>query len=141
MEDPAPIDAEKRAIASRLLRDFTAGRITNDSFDEGWPLRSRDPALFAIFGFAWHTYDDLRTHHFDAGPETAAHLARCADFLDSGEPYVWPRPHPLLFLLSIPLALLTLGLSNRLLYPDPPPLTHWPFASLEDWERHRTRAR
>lgn len=134
------VDTQQRRLAAELLRGFIEGRITNDALDNGWPSGHRDPALRQIFSSVWACYDDLHRHFFDGSPETRALLERCAEFLESDEPYAWPEPNRLLILLSTPLALLTFGLSNRVLWRKYRFPAYWPFHSEAAREHHRRPA-
>ncbi len=58
----AMIDPIARAELAEALRHLVSGQSTNDAFEERVPLPSEDPAIHAIYGFAWLLYDDLRTY-------------------------------------------------------------------------------
>jgi hypothetical protein len=120
------VEPGRRRKAARLIREFVAGEITNDELDDQWPLGPGDPALNGVFEFVWVHYDDLSTHRFRGNEVSAANLLRCAKFLETDLPYVWKRPHWAIRGIANLLALITLGLANRLWDPSP---NYWPFPS------------
>jgi hypothetical protein len=123
-----PAERERWQKAARLIRDFVAGKITNDEFEDGWPLGPGDPALNDVFNFVWRFYDDLSTHRFKGGDAAAAELLRCAAFLETDLQYIWRTPHWTIRPATSVLGIVTLGLANRVW--DAPP-RHWPFPTLE----------
>src|SRR5687768_10006252 len=88
------VAVESRRPAARLFREFAAGRLTNDEFEDAWP-QSADPAIVEIFDTAWHLYDDLREHRLvgrdTLSPPTLAAVQRWIRFLETDLPYGWPR--------------------------------------------------
>ncbi|MGD0088509.1 MAG: hypothetical protein ABSE73_01185 [Planctomycetota bacterium] len=56
------VDRDAREKAAQLLQQFKAGLISNDRFEDGWPLTSQDPVLEAIRWTVWGSYDDLHEH-------------------------------------------------------------------------------
>ena len=93
-DDSASPDISARRRTAELLRQFAAGRLTNDQFEDAIP-HSRDRAVREMFLFAWGFYDDLFEHRLRGrrrlSPEQRRVFARCCLFLHSGLPYQWPR--------------------------------------------------
>lgn len=114
----AAIDDSARHKAAEVYRHFAAGLLTNDQMEDSLP-RSFEPGLHDIFFCGiWPLYDDLHEHKLTDGygltPEGRDHIARIILFLHSRVPYRWPlRTGPkalCLWVLALPVALLTLGL-------------------------------
>ncbi|MEO0566282.1 MAG: hypothetical protein AAF066_00990 [Pseudomonadota bacterium] len=61
------VDPEARSLAAVLLRSLISGQITNDQFEDDFPISS-DPALDAIRDTAWLYYSDTKEYHLK-GPE------------------------------------------------------------------------
>jgi hypothetical protein len=61
LNDPV-VDREARDQAAQLLRQFKEGRITNDDFENAWPLTSQDSVLEAIRCTVWGSCNDPRQH-------------------------------------------------------------------------------
>lgn len=114
-----------RNRAADLIESLVARRITNDEFDDGYPLGSGDRAISPIFWQVWHFYDDLHEHRLEGeyaltsdGKEL---LDRCVRFLRSELPYRWP-PLESVPILPRLICLLTSKYQRR----DP---EAWPFQS------------
>jgi hypothetical protein len=131
------VDAKRRKKLAFLLRQLSAGLITNDDFEEavmddvsdGWLpeqyYRSKlaqsdddDPIIKPMLELCWGLYDDTRQHKLTKGDELTTEakkiIARCILFLRSEREYEWPyfdTNNPLLkFSLSdLILSILTLG--------------------------------
>lgn len=93
---PAYVDSSSRRVAARLLRDFLAGRISNMELDRGFPERSRDPGLHAVYRRTFGFQDDVQEFHatgrFAVERPTREVLDRCVLFLETGLPYEWSLP-------------------------------------------------
>lgn len=87
-------DMAVRRRMAELLRQFAAGGLTNDEFEDAVP-RSRDGAVQAMFLFAWGFYDDLFEHRLRGrhrlSPAQRRVFARCCLFLHSDLAYEWPK--------------------------------------------------
>ncbi len=106
--DARTVDRAARDKAAELLRAFAAGDITNDVFEDDYPMRSRDRAVRAVFWRTWFYYDDLHEHRLEgkyASEEVKGELSRFALFLESDRSYEWP-PHPAGGWMPFPLVLL-----------------------------------
>ena len=93
------IDRPKRDRLAQALRQLVNGRITNIAFDDldspGDVTHSEDGALFDIFYYVWHFYDDFRVHPLDLTPEQRRTFLRCVLFLRSDYKYHWHKvPEP-----------------------------------------------
>jgi hypothetical protein len=137
------VDRRNRDDGAALLRDLIDGRITNDEFLGKFP-KSTDPALQAIYYFAWGQFSDLRVHkltgHDGPPPERLAFLERCYLFLKTDLEFEWPVPKP-----SIGKGLLELvGLqrwfrASEEKYKSRGEFDVWPFLRRSDYET-QTRA-
>jgi len=89
------VNREKRQTAKQLVERFLASEVTNDDFNDAFPLDDADPALEAIYSNLWPYYSERYTHKLDGKhtlqPETRALFSRCAAFLESDLEYEWPR--------------------------------------------------
>ena len=85
---------DKRTIASGLLQQLLAGELTNDDFQETFPVDASDPALGVIYERSWFFWDDRTAHRltgkYALDVETRALFERCRAFLDSDLEYDWP---------------------------------------------------
>ena len=111
------VDSSSRRLAAEMLRQFAAGRLTNDELEERWP-RSLDPAIAVVREAAWFLYSDLREYRL-TGPDRLPGLVRkqvvrWVLFLHTDLPYEWPVPSPAQNLARQLVGLLTLGVSARL---------------------------
>jgi hypothetical protein len=76
------VDAEARQRAAALVQQLRSGAITNNQFEDAYPMKSKDRALFAVFIEAWSRYDDLREHRLQDLPDGVnQRLLRCEAFL------------------------------------------------------------
>ncbi len=92
------IDRTARDLAAQSLRGLISGRLTNDDFEDFFPI-SRDPAIEAVWSTAWCLYSDMRSYALNGAhalhPATRREALRWLLFLDSDLPYMWPeRSHP-----------------------------------------------
>ncbi|MGG7565787.1 hypothetical protein ACQ5SO_06435 [Rhodovulum sp. DZ06] len=87
----APVDRTARAWLADAAESWLAGRITNDELYVADVPRSADPAVAAVRGALWLTWDDMREHRCNCDPDTRADIARWILFLRSDRPYAWPR--------------------------------------------------
>ncbi|HVP44878.1 MAG TPA: hypothetical protein VMS96_15745 [Terriglobales bacterium] len=84
---------EKRRKAAQLLLDFYKGRITNNEFEENWPIEKHDPVLSELLPPVWMLYSDYREHRIDPALRKDYRLAkefhRYLKFLSSTLEYEW----------------------------------------------------
>lgn len=84
----------ERDVAARVLRAFVAGEITNDDFDDQYPVCPADAAILAVYRQVWKFYDDLHEHKLVGGwtPSQQARdlLERCILFLEGDLEYRRP---------------------------------------------------
>jgi hypothetical protein len=114
-------------LASKLIRRFLSGEITSDDLESDWPSSKTDRAIEAVGSMVWHFYDDFRPRRM-VGKQVALEeervlLERYAAFLESNEPYVWPRTN---FIRLGGLGLLV-------------PLTLWLLKPIDLWLKARNR--
>ena len=87
------VDPEARSLAAVLLRRLISGQITNDQFEDDFPISS-DPALDAIRDTAWFYYSDTKEYHLKGPerhhPDEKRAIIRWILFLDSNCIYQWP---------------------------------------------------
>lgn len=110
------IDPPSRRLAAEMLRQFAAGRLTNDEFQDRWP-RSLDPAVTVVRDAAWFLYSDLREYRL-AGPHRLSRhvrrqVVRWVLFLHSELPYEWPIVSPAQNVARQLVTGLTLGAAAR----------------------------
>jgi hypothetical protein len=134
------VDVKGRRRAAALVAQIRDGLITNDQFEDAYPMHSNDRALFAVFMDVWSLYDDLHEHRLETLPdEIVQRLRRCELFLKTDLPYEWPR----WFLsfgtfLLLPVNIVTFGLLGRLLrlkFERAGDATVWPFIRRADYEQ------
>lgn len=90
------VNRKQRDVGARVLRDFIDGNITNDEFHARFPRNHDDPALDAVFVFAWGLYSDLHVHkltgRYAPDQKAQAVLDRCILFLRGNLEFEWPIP-------------------------------------------------
>ena len=90
------VDRIQRDAASRVLRSFIDGAITNGEFEAQFPRSEEDSALPAIKANVWMLYSDLHRHKLtgkhEPNAETRALLERCVLFLETNLEFEWPAP-------------------------------------------------
>lgn len=105
-----------RSAVAALLRHFASGRLTNDEFEERWPV-STDPALSAVREAAWFLYSDLRTYRLVGADRLPfpirRQVARWVLFLHSDLAYEWPVESRAVKLARSIAGLLTMGVAKR----------------------------
>src|SRR5437016_3123958 len=88
------VNRQKRDLVKQLIERFLSCEITNDDFNDTFPIDERDPALEAIYANLWPYYSDRYTHKLDQkhvlGSEARELFERCAAFLASDLEYEWP---------------------------------------------------
>jgi hypothetical protein len=87
------IHPSERHIASRLLEQFFKGEITNDEYDNEYPVRSGDAGLDVVYDRIWLYYSDLETHFLRQETLTLADrqmFERCIAFLRTDFEYEGP---------------------------------------------------
>jgi hypothetical protein len=91
------IDRTPRKQMANAIRGFATGRITNDEMESRYP-QSNDPVIFAIEGYAWTLFDDLKVHRARGRHKLSKSekktIARCILFLKSDEQYEYPHFNP-----------------------------------------------
>lgn len=94
MSQCLPIDRQARNRAAEALRRLISGQISNDAFEDAVP-ESTDPAIQAIWETTWCLYSDTWEYRLTGAkrPHPMEHreALRWILFLDSDDPYVWPR--------------------------------------------------
>lgn len=137
------VDKESRARATEIIRAFAAGKVDNDQFEDGYPLRSRDLGVKVVWWQIWGLYSDLKTERFTPEHPPSAEvrdlLDRCQLFLSTDLPYEWPRlgfwgTFP--FLRTIPL-LARVAKSRRADFAAAGETGAWPFLRHKDLEEAR----
>lgn len=134
------VDVEGRRRAAALVTQIRDGLLTNYQFEDAYPMRSKDRALFAVFMVVWSLYDDLHEHRLEKLPDDVVQrLRRCELFLNADLSYEWPR----WFLsfgtfLLLPVNIITFGLLGRLLrlkFERAGDASVWPFKRRADYEQ------
>lgn len=136
------IDRPSRDKFAELLRQLAAGQISNDEFENNFPIKSKDKAVNNIFwNGAWLLYDDRREYKLIGkhrlSKSTKQEVARWILFLKSDFEYSQPRwvqilsfLYPLLAVISLGLVALVvtygLGIKSK--------RKIWPFENQEDFE-------
>ena len=102
------IDGISRDKLAETLRQYTSGRITNDTLDH-LKINNEDYGVQAIKEASWFLYDDLYEHKAIGKnrieKENRHEVSKWIIFLQTDEEYLWPRPTILQKISSI----LTLG--------------------------------
>ena len=136
------VDRVARRELAELLRQLTAGHITNDEFERRAPRPSADPAIQAICrDGAWFLYDDLHEHRlvgkYRVDGRVRSDVARWVLFLETDIEYQWPIPPVPWRLVLVATSLATLGLlavimrwRNR----RDPDSAVWPFRTVAAYE-------
>lgn len=92
----AHVDTPARQQAANLLRNFLAGSISNTELDHGFPQRSMDPVIHAIYRRTFGFQDDIQEFHatgrFAVEGPTRELLDRCVLFLQTELAYEWSLP-------------------------------------------------
>jgi hypothetical protein len=137
------VDREGRDIGASVLRDFIDGEITNEVFASRFP-KSSDPAVRAVFYFAWGQYSDLRVHMLTGRdtptPERHAILERCASFLRTDLEFEWPVPKPSIWKgISQAVGLGRLFRASEEKYRSKGDFEVWPFLRKTDYESFTNR--
>jgi hypothetical protein len=88
------VDRAARQKAALIMRRFLSGTITNDTFENEWPL-SQDRAIVAVYTSLWCLYDDFKVHRLVGPhalhPDQQRACLRWLIFLDTDLPYEWPK--------------------------------------------------
>ncbi len=89
------VNRDKRALARSLIQRFLSGEITNDEFNDDYPIDKADPALEAIYWNLWLYYSETHSYKLQGehrlGADGEQLFQRCVRFLASGLEYEWPR--------------------------------------------------
>lgn len=136
------VERGNRDVAASVLQDLIDGKITNDEFMSRFKFpKNTDPALGAIFMFAWGQFSDLRTHRLTGRdalvPERRAVMERSVLFLRTDLEFEWPPAKP-----SLARGLLEMiGLGRRFRaaeeeYKSKGDFEVWPFFRKADYEAH-----
>ncbi len=134
------VDRRNRDVGANVLQELIDGKITNDEFMNRFKFpKNTDPAIRAIFIFAWGQFSDLRAHRLTGRhaltPERRSVLDRCVLFLRTDQEFEWPLPKP-----SLTRGLLeTIGLGRRFRvaeeeYKSKGDFEVWPFFRKGDYE-------
>ena len=106
------IDRAGRDRLALFLRRLATGRITNDDYNDEYPVRSEDAGIEAIARAGWTLYSDTWTYRLRGrhalAPETRRAVARCILFLHSDLEYEWSRD-PSWGFAGVLVGVLTLG--------------------------------
>jgi hypothetical protein len=136
------IDRLARNQLAEAIRALVSGKISNDEFERGVPLRSADPAVWHLyFDGAWFLYSDLweyrlgNPHRLSRQGKTE--VARWVLFLKTDQPFEWPQPSGLERALLFVGGLLTFGVVinfARRKYQASGKWSVWPFISQRAYE-------
>jgi hypothetical protein len=89
------VDMKSRVSAANLIKEFAAGRLTNDEFDEQYP-DSEDRGAQTIGQVLWLSWDDRFTHRLEVEyqhtDQQKALFYRCIAFLQTELEYTGPSP-------------------------------------------------
>jgi hypothetical protein len=77
------VHREDRDVACKLIEQLANGEITNDDFDEAFPVYAQ-----VWFQYSRHTHKLVSKHGLN--PEAKQLLKRCVAFLRSDLEYEWP---------------------------------------------------
>ena len=126
------IDRKSRDKLAETLRQYTSGRITNDTLDD-LKINNEDCGVQAVKEASWFLYDDLWEHKAVGKNRldkvTRNEVSKWIVFLQSDEEYLWPRPSIFQKIGSI----LTLGL-YKLNTSSSEKKEAWPFFTTESLE-------
>ena len=141
------IDRAGRDRLALHLRRLATGRITNDDYNDEYPIRSVDAGIDAVSKAGWSLYSDTWTYRLRGrnalGPETFRAVARCILFLHSDQEYEW-SPDPRRGFLGLVLALITLGRADTRDWAIWRAQGHydvWPFLRRADFDRAAAKPR
>jgi len=126
------IDRISRDKLAETLRQYTSGRITNDTLDD-LKINNEDYGVLAVKEASWFLYDDLYQHKAvgknSIDKDNRHEVSKWIIFLQSDEEYLWPRPSIIQKISSI----LTLGL-YKLKTLSNEEKEAWPFYTNESLE-------
>ena len=136
------VDRESRTKLAELIRHLVAGRITNDEFEDSFPLRSADPAVWEVFSCgAWALYSDLwqyrLTGRYRLPKEARREVSRWILYLKTDLEYEWPRLSliwSILFLVGNLFSVGLLGFGYRRYLRLCGDWEVWPFQRRSDYE-------
>ncbi|MEM6678103.1 MAG: hypothetical protein AAF675_09545 [Pseudomonadota bacterium] len=87
------VDVQARVKASKILRDFISGKISNREFEDAQPI-THDRAIGAIWDTMWVFYQDGKEHRLEGKyrlpPDQRRACIRWIVFLHSQLLYEWP---------------------------------------------------
>lgn len=87
------IDRSSRDKFAAALRQYAAGRITNDCLAQAETC-SNDRGVIAVQDVSWQLYSDMSRHYAAGrhalGSDTLCAVARCVLFLQTDDEYLWP---------------------------------------------------
>ena len=87
------VDLPARKLASQLFRNFIAGKVPNNEFEDRQPITD-DRAIDAIWHTAWVFYTDRKKHRLEGPyrlpPDQKRACVRWLLFLHGDLPYEWP---------------------------------------------------
>jgi len=88
------VDRDARNEATRVIREFADGEVSNEQYEKQYPKSDSDPALSEIFLQIWFLYSDMTEHKlagkYALGAEQSAFVERCILFLTSDLEFEWP---------------------------------------------------
>jgi len=131
------IDRASRNKLAQNLRQYTSGRITNDSLSD-LELNRDDAGVHAVAFAAWYLYDDLHTHRatdtFHISRESKHEISRWILFLQTNEEFLWPNPN--LSIVTTLLNMVTFGFYSKVIGRKEKDGDNdvWPFFKKEDYE-------
>lgn len=136
------VDMKSRGLAANLIREFAAGRLTNDEFDEQYP-ESEDRGVQTIGQVLWLSWDDRFTHRLEGEHQLTdqqkALFDRCIAFFQTELEYVGPSPGGSVLGVAK-------GAWKRLLGKEQPVVVQgslesawWPFATEDQYRQHGSK--
>ena len=136
------VDRNARRQAAELLRHLVTGRISNDEFEDRFPVRCNDAAVSELRSEAWYLYDDLREYRlvgpdrltFGARRKVAAWILFFTPSLTTSGRFD-PRSNAVLITLANLCSFGLVGKSSRARFHRRGDIEVWPFIRRSDYER------
>jgi hypothetical protein len=133
------VDIKSRIAAAELVREFAAGQLTNDEFDEQYP-HSEDRAIQTIGNVLWLSWDDRFTHRLEGRyqptDQQKAVFERCMAFLRTELEYTGPSPGASVLDAVKGVWKRLVGEEQRALIEGSLKDPWWPFSSEEQYRQH-----
>ena len=137
------VDTKNRIVAAELVREFAAGQLTNDDFDEQYP-RSEDRAIQNIGNVLWLSWDDRFTHRLEGEyqltDQQRALFERCIAFLQTELEYTGPSVGGSVLDAAKGAWKRLVGKEQRILIEGSLDAPWWPFATEEQYRQHGPKA-